>query len=240
MEVLVLLGTLFILFSVGALSALNEIHTQKKESKWAFQPPVYHVQQLEQPIDKASNFGMPEQLEQSIPNFNEGINPIIVHQEELTIMPESFMHAESSFEHSVVPAEVNENLNVLMQNFNSQLHVLQDEGNESKLSHAMKEKIRGLVGEKTARLVTNLVTDLNENKLSVIIGLINPADNTLVFEGNRIHLSSTKEILSGENDLVLVKGTLLPNGVFRVAHYDDAETVEAGYGVESFILPKIA
>lgn len=240
MEILVLGGIFLLLFSIGVLSAISEDRAQKRAMKWYVPPTgsITNQNRNRQPIDEASSYGSMTQFDKVIPEFSIDNPP-----QEIEVKPvevQEVIATNTSFEHSIVPQEITNNLNVLMNNVKTELNKQQAEGNDSLLSDEMKEKIKGLVGETTSRIVTNLIPDLTENKLAVIMGLYNPSENMLSFEGASIKLSTTKEIISGEDDFILLKGTLLPNGNFRVIHFDDADTVECGYGVESFILPKVA
>lgn len=235
LEIIVLVGTFLLLIVIGALSAFSESFSRKRESKWAFPAAgaVQNANRTIQPIDEASSFSttvfensvMPEvQLEDNTILYNQ-----IVNNNEVV-----------DFSHSEITAEVSENLNQIVENVNFEMNDYAFDCNESQLNNSVKEKIKELVGEKTASLVTNHLSDLVENTQAVIIGLFNSDDNTIHFEGSTLRLSVNEPIVSGKDDFVLLKGTLLPNGEFRVIHFDDAETVEHGYGVESFVLEKTA
>ncbi|WDV09255.1 hypothetical protein [Lysinibacillus irui] len=235
LEIIVLVGTFLLLIVIGALSAFSESFSRKRESKWAFPAAgtVQNANRTIQPIDEASSFSTTVPVNDIIPEVqledNTALYKQLVDNREVV-----------NFSHSEITNEVSNNLNQLVENINLELNDYAFECNESKLNNEIKDKIKGLVGEKTANLVTNNLTDLEENKQSVIIGLFNSEDNTIHFESSKLKLSLTEPIVSGEDDFVLLKGTLLPNGEFRVIHFDDAETVEHGYGVESFVLDKTA
>ncbi len=235
LEIIVLVGTFLLLIAIGVLSALSESFSRKRESKWAFSSNgiTEGANRTIQPVDEASSFGTTLVSKSVVSDVqienNSAIYKQIVNNEELV-----------EFSHSEITDEVSNNLSQIANAFNSEMNDYAEECNDSKLNNEIKGKIRELVGEKTAGLVTNLLTDLKENELSVIIGLYNSEEHSITLEGTSLKLSTVKPIISGEEDYILLKGTLLPNGEFRVIHFDDAETVEHGYGVESFVLEKTA
>ncbi|PIJ97997.1 hypothetical protein [Lysinibacillus sphaericus] len=235
LEIIVLVGTFLLLIVIGALSAFSESFSRKRESKWAFPAAgtVQNANRTIQPIDEASSFRTTVLENNIMPE---------VQLEDNTILYKQIVNNNEvvNYSHSEITGEVSKNLNQLVDNINSEMNNYTFERNESQLNNEFKNKIEEFVGEKTANLVTNNLTDLEENKQSVIIGLFDSEDNTIHFEGSTLKLSLSEPIVSGENDYLLLKGTLLPNGEFRVIHYDDAETVEHGYGVESFVLDKTA
>lgn len=239
LEIIVLMGTFLLLIVIGALSALSESFSQKRESKWAFSSTMNSEKSTRtiQPVDEASNYGIRttivEKSESESLNVNDGNT--INYQKQIVnnkVLEE--------FTHSQINEEVSNNLNTIANGIDQIVNNYTDNCNDSQLGNNVKNKIKELVGEKTAGLVTNLITDLKENELSIIMGLYEAENHSLSFEGNNIKLSTAKQIISGKDDYILVKGTLLPNGEFRVIHFDDAETVEHGYGLESFVLEKTA
>lgn len=251
LEIIVLGGTILGLIFIGVFSAVGNSVNQKRESKWAF-PPAFPANEQGvgtfQPIEEASRYGVAGPAVSSSKEgpvnepvaFEENLFSEPVYEEVQVSNPVTAVLNFNDFQHSVLPEQVNDNVDILMENFNVELEKMKFEGNVSNLKQSAKDKIVALVGETTARLVTNLITDLKENETSVLLGLYNQHENTIKYEDSILQLSTTKTIYSGEDDYILVKGTLLPNGIFRVIHTDDAETVELGYGIESFILPKTA
>ncbi|MFY0520571.1 hypothetical protein ACOMCU_22480 [Lysinibacillus sp. UGB7] len=234
LEIMVLIGTFMLLVVIGALSALSESFAQKRESKWAFSAvsQVENASKTIQPVDEASSYGTilikdavtEIQLEDNTILFKQ-----IINNEDLV-----------EFSHSEITEEVNNNLNQIVNAINIEMDNHTEGCNNSHLGDEIKNKIKEVVGEKTAGLVTNLLTDLKENELSVVLGLYNSVENSINYEGASLKLSTDKPIVTGDEDFILLKGTLLPNGEFRVIHSDDAETVEHGYGTESFVIKKVA
>ncbi|PJO44939.1 hypothetical protein [Lysinibacillus xylanilyticus] len=235
LEIIVLMGIFLLLIAIGVLSALSESFSRKRESKWAFSSAgaTEGANRTIQPVDEASSFGTTLVAESVVSDVqienNYTIYKQIVNNNNLV-----------DFSHSEITDEVSNNLNKIANAYNSEVNYYADSCNCSKLNNVIKDKIRELVGEKIAGLVTNLLTDLKKNELSVIMGLYNPEEHSITFEGTVLKLSTVKPIISGEEDYILLKGTLLSNGEFRVIHFDDAEMVEHGYGVESFVLEKTA
>lgn len=235
LEIYVLLGTFLLLVVIGALSAISESYSQRKESKWAFSAAtnVEQPSKTIQPIDKASSYV-------NTTNYEIGVSDVPL--EDNSIIYKQIVSNESlgEFTHSEITDEVNNNLNQIVNTISLEVNDYATDCNNSQLNDEIKEKIKELIGEKTSGLVTNLLTDLKENELSVVFGLYDSTNHSINFEDASLKLSTAKSIISGEDDYLLLKGTLLPNGEFRVIHSDDAETVEHGYGVESFVLKKIA
>lgn len=235
LEIIVLVGTFLLLIIIGVLSALSESFSRKRESKWAF-TAANHVENANrtiQPVDEASRFGTITYDSDVMPEIQLNDNSILYKQ----IVNNN---ALEDFSHSEITEEVANNLNQIVIGIENEMNSYEENCNKSQINDEMKEKIKKLVGEKTANLVTNLLTDLRENELSVVIGKYNHEEQSINFEGTTLKLSTAEPIVTDEDDLILLKGTLLPNGEFRVIHSDDAETVEHGYGIESFVIEKIA
>lgn len=115
--------------------------------------------------------------------------------------------ATTQFKTTVLTAEIDEQLEKLF--------------NEVAQSNDI---ITHVVGPNVAAFITNSISNLETNKTSIIVGKIkdNKIDDTL-------ELSDADEIICGEDDLMILKGLLLPNNKFRVISSEDADTCESGY-----------
>ena len=131
----------------------------------------------------------------------------------------------NGFQHSNVELpELEDNVQVLINTMN--------EFKAEQLA-ATKEQIEFLVGEKSSELITSDLRNLSTGE-HVICGIFDANNSTIEFDNTFVELSTEEDIRIDSGDFVLVKGHLLPNGAFRVLHWDDPENIEAGYGIEEF------
>lgn len=224
--------------SASIYSTMREINSEKKASKWSFHVPVTNSE-LINPVDEINKFMTnihPTTSEVELSDYTDVLLNV-------KSVPESIESGEISsnldianFQHSSVNDELMISLGSLIQSVNEEI----EQGNDTTLSVSIIESIKEHVGPNVSKLVTNTYSNLTENTEAVVMGLYCSESNTLSFLGEKLHLTGDEDIVSGEDDYVLVKGMLLPSKEFRVLHYEDADTVEIGYGKEQFIIKKVA
>lgn len=98
-----------------------------------------------------------------------------------------------------------------------------------------KEKVSFFIGDKTADVITSCVTNIGDGE-QVICGNYCMNTNEIEFEDVRVPLSTSELIGVGDGEFLLIKGNMLPNGLFHVIHWDDPENYEAGYGQDDFAI----
>lgn len=224
----------FIFASV--FSTMSEIKSEKKLAKWSFHVPISEglltnpVDEINKFTNKINNSLTPSELELS------DYTDVLLNTKNVS---ESVMEFDTNldvanFQHSAVNSELIDSVGSLIKSVNDEL----EHGNDTTLSVSIIESITNQVGPNVAKLVTNTYSNLIENTESVVIGLYCAQSNTLSYLDDKLHLTGDEELVSGEEDYVLIKGMLLPSKEFRVLHYEDADTVEIGYGKEQFILKR--
>ncbi|MEK5187196.1 hypothetical protein [Solibacillus sp. FSL W7-1324] len=138
------------------------------------------------------------------PQFEPGEDHTELYKE----MKDKFA-SSNDFESTVLTGDINDQLDKL---FN-------DVSQTDKVTSQSHE-----VGQNVAALITNTISDLEVNKTSIIVGKLQNGMLDGVLE-----LSYEQEIVCGEDDLLILKGLLLPNNSFRVINLEDADTAESGY-----------
>jgi hypothetical protein len=226
MEFIVVLLFFGLVMAVSFVGTSREIKREQLAAQWVVQPnsgggsfnPVALTNNSEKELSDYSTLYTELATANEVQAFNEQVT-----------MP------ETTFEHSQVSNEVFSILDGLateIQEHNKVQHELNED-----YYYAIVEAI----GPKTADLVSNTYSDLIENQLAVIFGLVDHDSHSISFNEDVLELTGAELVVSGKDDYVVIKGMLLPDRTFRVLHFEDAETVELGYATEqSFSITQIA
>ena len=219
-EQLIFLSIVSFIFLMGALAAVQKIHSNRSTSKWAFQPSVNTTAQTDNgtPIDYLNNQTISVIHSHDTSNDVVSINSVIEPRE-----------------YDVSHIEDNEEL---MMNIDEIVSSLQVDSTSLRVTRA-KEQAAFLVGDVVADFITASLEDLPKEQ-AIIFGRFVLSDNYIEMNGSHLKLSAVEQLNLADGDLMLIKGQLLPNGEFRVLHWDDADNVEAGYGHDDFVIQKVS
>lgn len=212
-EIIIFSGILASIFLGGVIAAVSKIRGERSVSKWAFQPSAAvsaNKQMVGTPIDALQQVQM---------------QPI---QVEPTVI------AEPIFESSNIAdnMELNNSIDALVTG-------IEEENTDERLLIRAKEQAAFLIGENVANLITATLEELPKEQ-AVVFGRYKEELNEIEMNGISYALSASEQLNLADGDLMLIKGQLLPNGEFRVLHWDDADNVEAGYGREEFIIQLVS
>lgn len=223
-EFFIFFGAALFVIMIGVVPAIMRIRANRNPSPWAFKnPTVESVQNMVgTPIDILKTN---EQDKTAVVNIQTNYDNVITLFDENNVVNDD----TNGFEHSNIDiAELQSNVDILL----NEIENHQNEGFAE-----IKEKIEFFVGEKTANLITSSLQNIKKGE-QVVCGTFLADSLEIEFEGATVQLSTGENIRITEGEYVLIKGNLLPNGEFRVLHWDDPDNIEAGYGIEDFVVKK--
>lgn len=223
-EFCIFFGAILFVFMIGIVPMVIRVRAERNPSPWAFKISTVNTSQtmVGTPIDVLNTH---EQLYSK----NNAIEEKPNHNNVVALFEEATSENvdANGFDHSNVDLdELNESVNII-------LNEIENHKNEG--FAITKEKITFFVGEKTADLITSGLENIEKGE-QVVCGTFLANSLEVEFDSVTVPLSTIENIRIEDGEFVLIKGNMLPDGKFRVLHWDDPDNIEAGYGIEDFIV----